>query len=253
MKMLIETLRTKSEILFYFGLVCLALAILFLVLSRVTCTQVLGINAWIKPFKFSLSIFIYVWTMALFCSYLPNFNMDFYSWSIVVLLGFEIAYIAFQAARGQLSHFNISTPVYSMLYSLMALAATLVTVYTAYIGVLFCTQQPSLPDYYTWSIRLGIFIFVVFAFEGFVMGSRLSHTIGGPDGGEGIPVLNWSRTFGDPRVAHFVGMHALQVLPLVSYYILKDVKWTIGLAILYLVLATYLLYQALQGKPFLKG
>ncbi len=195
MKMFIETLRTKSEVLFYFGLICLILAFLFLVLSRVTSTQVLGINAWIKPFKISLSIFIYAWTMALFCSYLPNFNKDFYSWSIVLLLGFEIAYIAFQAARGQLSHFNISSPVYSMLYSLMAFAATLVTLYTAYIGVLFCIEQLHLPDYYTWSIRLGVFIFVVFAFEGFVMGSRLSHTVGGPDGGEGIPLLNWSRKF----------------------------------------------------------
>ena len=84
------------------------------------------------------------------------------------------------------------------------------------------------------------------------MGSRLSHTIGGPDGGEGIPLLNWSRTFGDPRVAHFVGMHALQVLPLLAYTVLKDVKFTMALAACYLVLALYLLYQALQGKPFLK-
>lgn len=250
--MFIETLRTKSDVLFYFGLVCLALAFLFLILSRVTSTQVLGINAWIKPFKFSLSICSYAWAMALFCSYLPSFNKAYYSWSIVILLGFEITYITFQAARGQLSHFNVTSPIHSVLYFLMALAATLVTLYTAYIGVLFCTQQPALPDYYIWSIRLGIFIFVVFAFEGFVMGSRLSHTIGGPDGGTGIPILNWSRTFGDPRVAHFLGMHALQVLPLLSYYMIKDVKWTIGFAALYVILPSYTLYQALQGKPFLK-
>ena len=70
------------------------------------------------------------------------------------------------------------------MYSLMGFATTMVTLYTAYVGLLFClTRFPNLPDYYIWSIRFGILIFVVFAFEGFVMGSRLTHTIGGEMGG----------------------------------------------------------------------
>jgi hypothetical protein len=82
------------------------------------------------------------------------------------------------------------------------------------------------------------------------MGSALKHTIGGADGGPGIPVLNWSTRFGDPRVAHFIGMHALQVLPLISFYVLKNTKLTIILALLYAALAIFTLVQALQGKPF---
>ncbi len=192
--------------------------------------------------------------MAWYCAYLPNFNIQLFNWSTIILLGFEIVYIAFQASKGQLSHFNLSTPMYSVLYSMMALAATLVTIYTAYVGMLFFTNSfPNLPDYYVWSIRLGILIFVIFSFEGFVMGSKLTHTIGGPDGGPGIPLLHWSTKFGDPRVAHFIGMHALQVLPLLSYYFVKNTKAIFLVAFIYLILSIFTLIQALKGRPFIKS
>lgn len=250
----IQELKARNETLFYYGLLCLALAIVFLALTKLTSTQVYNINAWYKPFKFAFSTFLFAWAMAWYCYYLPSFNIVFFNWTVIILLGFEIVYIAIQASKGQLSHYNLSTPFYATLYSMMAIAATLVTVYTAYVGLLFFTNDfPSLPNYYLWAIRLGILIFVVFSFEGFVMGSRLTHTIGGEDGGIGIPFLNWSTKFGDPRIAHFIGMHALQLLPILAFYILKNTKATIGISVLYGLLAMFTLVQALQGKPFFKS
>ena len=250
----ISQLKAKNETLFYYGLICLVFSLLFLALTKISATQVYNVSAWYKPFKFAFSTFLFAWAMAWYCSYLPSFNITFFNWTVIVLLGFEIIYIALQAYRGQLSHYNISTPVYAALYSMMALAATLVTLYTAYVGYLFFTTEfPQLPTYYVWAIRLGILIFVVFSFEGFVMGSRLTHTIGGPDGESGIPLLNWSTKYGDPRIAHFIGMHALQVLPLLSFYIMKNTKGTIALTVVYLLLAVFTLVQALQGKPLFKS
>ena len=250
----IQTLKTRNESLFYFGLVCLFFACIFLLLSKITTTQVYNVNAWIKPFKFAFSTFLFSWAMGWYCHYLPSFNIQLFNWTVILLLGFEIVYIAIQANKGQLSHYNLSTPVYSALYSMMAIAASIVTIYTAYVGFLFFKFDfPELPSYYLWGIRLGIIIFVIFSFEGFVMGSRLTHTIGGPDGGPGIPILNWSTKFGDPRIAHFIGMHALQVLPLVSFYILKNNKSTVVIALLYGLLALFTLIQALQGKALFKS
>lgn len=250
----ISQLKAKNETLFYYGLICLVFSLLFLALTKISATQVYNVSAWYKPFKFAFSTFLFAWAMSWYCSYLPSFNITLFNWTVIILLGFEIIYIAFQAYRGQLSHFNLSTQVYAALYSMMALAATIVTLYTAYVGILFFTTEfPQLPSYYLWSIRLGILIFVIFSFEGFVMGSKLTHTIGGPDGESGIPLLNWSTKYGDPRIAHFIGMHALQVLPLLSYYVFKNTKATIGLSIIYLLLAVFALIQALQGKPFIKS
>ena len=246
----LQQLKERNDTLFYFGLICLFLALIFFVLARTTNTEVYGVNAWYKPFKFAFSTLTFAWAMAWYCFYLPNFNASLFNWTVIILLGFEIAYIALQAGRGQLSHYNQSTPVYAALFSMMARAASAVTIYTAYVGYLFFSNSfPELPTYYGWASRLSIVLFVVFSFEGFAMGSRLSHTVGAANDNSNLLIVGWSKTFGDLRVAHFIGMHALQIIPIVSYYLLKNTKLTIALVIGYGFLALLTLIQALKGKP----
>ena len=249
----IHQLRYRNETLFWYGLICLVFSAVCIVLTRYSNTQVYNVNAWYKPFKFAFSTFLFVWAMAWYCYYLPNFNIKVFNWSVIILLGFEIFYIALQAGKGQLSHYNVSSPVYSALYSMMALAASIVTLYTAYVGILFFTNSfPELPNYYLWAIRLGIIIFVIFSFEGFAMGSRLNHSVGALNDNSNWFILGWSKTVGDLRVSHFIGMHALQVLPVLSYYVFKNTKLTIVLSFIYLVLAVLTLIQALQGRPLIR-
>jgi len=246
----IRELKIRNEYLFYFGLLCVILSMVCVVLTKTTSTQVHGISAWLKPFKFAVSIGVFSWTMAWYCHYLSGFNVTPFNCTVIILLGFELVYIIFQASKGHLSHFNISTPTYSLLYSLMGLAITIVTLYTAYVGVLFFTQPfPDLPSYYVWAIRLGILVFVVFSFEGALMGSRMNHSVGAINDNSNWLIVGWSKTVGDLRVSHFVGMHALQLLPLLSFYIFKNTKGTIIISLLYGLLATNTLVQALKGKP----
>jgi hypothetical protein len=246
----LNQLKDRNEPLFYFGWVCLISALVFLVLAKTTTTQVYGVNAWFKPFKFAASTVTFAWAMAWYCHYLPNFNIKMFNASVIILLGFEIVYIALQASRGQLSHYNMSTPFYSMMYSFMALAASLVTIYTAYVGFLFFKGTfPELPVHYLWAIRLGIVVFVIFSFQGFAMGSRLNHSVGALNDNSNLFILGWSKTVGDLRVAHFIGMHALQVLPLLSLYVLRNTKLTMLVSVLYGILALLSLIQAFKGKP----
>jgi NO-binding membrane sensor protein with MHYT domain len=94
---------------------------------------------------------------------------------------------------------------------------------------------------------------VIFSFEGFAMGSRLNHSVGALNDNSSWFIIGWSKTVGDLRVAHFIGMHALQVLPVLSFYVFKNTKLTLALSLLYGLLALLTLIQALQGKPLIKG
>jgi hypothetical protein len=249
----IHHLKTRNETLYYFGLVCLLLSIVFLALTKYSNTQVYGVNSWFKPFKFAVSTWAYAWAMAWYIGYLPTSNFAVFNWVIIITLGFEIIYIAYKANLGSTSHYNTTTPFNAALFSLMAAAATTATIATAYIGVLFFANEfPELPTYYLWAIRFGIILFVIFAFEGFAMGARLSHTVGAENDNSNLYILGWSLKYGDLRIAHFIGMHALQVLPIISFYLLKNTKTTIILSVFYLLLAIFTLVQALNGKPFFK-
>jgi hypothetical protein len=247
----LAVLKGRNEPLYGLGLVCLAASLACIVLILTTQTTVLGTNAWYKPLKFFLSTTIFVWSMGWYTGYLgPTAAVVWYSWGMVVLFGFEDGYVAWQAARGELSHFNLSMPANAVLYALMGVGAVAISLWTAFVGLSFFGHDfPDLPPAYLWGIRLGLIVFVIFSMQGLVMGGRLTHTVGGPDGGAGLPGTNWSRTHGDLRIAHFLGMHALQVLPLLGFYAVQHVRGMLLLGLVYTLLTTAVFVQALRGNP----
>lgn len=251
MQYFLKTFRQRNLVLYVFSLVCLLAALVCALLIPLVPIQLLGISAWIKPLKFFLSAAIYSASMGWFLFYLKKRRLTtWFSWMVIAVLGFELVYIFWRASQGELSHFNIANSTAAMMYAAMGIAITLLTLCTAYVGYLFFKNHfPFLSPAYVWGIRLGILLFVIFAFEGGIMASQLTHTIGAVDGSEGLPITNWSRQYGDLRVSHFMGMHALQLLPLYGYFVSKTARHTINVSVLYFALAGLLLLQALNGKP----
>lgn len=250
----LNELRLRNEDLFYFSASLFVLSVIFYTLTRITSIQVAGINAWFKPFKFAISIAIYCGTMAWFCYDLRNFNIEFFNRANILLFSFELVYITVQAARAQESHFNRTTTFYRIMFGGMAIAAIAITILAVYAGLAFFNGSfNNEPRYYIWSIRLSIFIFIIFSFEGILMGGRQSHTVGAQLQTTFLPVLKWNMKEGDLRVAHFIGMHALQIIPLLSFYILKNTIAVFALSVFYLLFAAFVLVQALHSKPFIKS
>jgi len=251
MPSLFTRLKQRNPLLYYFGWLNLLAAFGCLVMTQADNTMVLGINAWIKPAKFFLSSFIFVWTMAWILVHLEKPRaVKAYSIMVVIVLAFELYVIAWQAANGRLSHFNTTNRFYLLLFNLMGIAISILAVWTAYIGYLFFRKrQFTISPAYMWGIRLGILFFVLFSFEGALMAANLSHTIGAPDGGPGLPVVNWSTQYGDLRIAHFAGMHALQVLPLAGYFVFRRPAGLILFSTIYFAGVVALIVMALNGIP----
>jgi hypothetical protein len=249
----LEELKFRNELLYYFGLICLILSIVCLVLIKLTNIQVLGINAFVKPFKFFISTTIFVWSMAWYAYYLNQPSMVLaYSIGLIVFFTIEDVYIFIQAIRGQTSHFNVTTGYNQMMWSIMAFCAVGISLWTLVLTVSFFSNPlTDLPDYYRWGIRLALIIFVIFSMEGLAMGARMAHTIAAADGSEGLPLVNWSKRYGDLRVAHFLGMHALQIIPLFSFYVLKSNFAIAIFSMIYFLITSLTFVQALNGKSIL--
>lgn len=232
------------------GIGHLLLAVILSILIPLDQRELLGINLWIKPLKFSLSIWIYCISWQLILKYLPDERLRrrFVNFSIFALT-FETLAIVSQAARGELSHFNQSGIYNVVLYAMMGIAITAQTLFSLYVGFRFFKVNPdAISPAMLWAIRLGILIAGIFALEGGYMGQRMAHTVGAADGGPGLPFLNWSLKAGDLRIAHFLGLHALQVLPLfVMAFRLKKPGLVIVFAVLYFCMVSFMFYNALLG------
>jgi hypothetical protein len=187
--------------------------------------MLLGRNVWTKPWKFAISIAIFTATMAWI---LPSLSLTarvekLATYTIGGAMTIEIVLISTQAARGVASHFNTSTPLDTTVFMIMGVTITISSAVVAYILWRVIRNPPPLPSAYLWGLGLGMFIFVIMSFQGWLMVFRQSHAVGAPSGGPGLTLLNWSLTGGDLRIAHLVGLHALQTLPLTGYI---ATRWT---------------------------
>lgn len=214
--------------------------------------QLLGISRWIKPMKFYFAVGIMSATFGWLMYYLNNKKtVKVCTWIMILLMAIENGLILMQAIRGTTSHFNIKSTFFNgMVFAAMGIVIVTFMVVCIFITVqFFLNQQFSISPAYLWGIRLGLIFFILFSFEGGIMVSRFSHTIGGKDGGTGLPFVNWSTQYGDLRIAHFLGIHALQLLPLAGYYIAKNARQLFAYAAVYFIAVTALLLQALKGIP----
>jgi hypothetical protein len=255
---MIKELFIKQKPLMIAGVVSLVCCAVLALLSLFDSTEILGINRWIKPMKFFVSIAIFVWTTAVYLNFLENYKKAarFISWGMIAVFTIEMIIITTQAARGTTSHFNNKTALDGMLFTVMGLAIVFNTILAAYLLYLYFKVDIALPKSVLWGMRLGLILFLASSFEGGYMSAQIGHTVGAADGGEGLRLVNWSTKNGDLRVAHFVGMHAYQAVPLFAYLMEKyKVKsatvQTFVFAAVYFAIFTFIFVQALLGKPFL--
>jgi hypothetical protein len=253
----ITSLKNRNKLLYYFGWINIAAFVVCLLLYFIDDTIITGINAWIKPMKFSLSIAIYSLTFGWLLDYLKNKKMaKLISWFVAITMLVEIAIIIIQAARSEISHYNISSALNGMLFNLMGIFIGINTVINALTLILFLIKsQVTVESYQLLAWRAGLLLFLAGSISGGLMIANMGHTFGASDGGHGIPFTNWSTQAGDMRVAHFFTLHGLQLIPLFAFLIplskkkkaLRVMLFSLG----YALVCMWMHFLALQGKPLI--
>ncbi len=266
MQTFLHELYRRNPWLAAFGWLMLAGFLFAFCASFIDNRAVTGVNTWIKPMKFCLSVAAYVWTLAWFLHYVRDSRRSFkiISVGVTVFMFLEMACIYSQGARGVQSHFNFSTSYDAIVFSMMGMMIYLNLLFDLWALALFAIKKPEIPASYLWGIRLGFLLFLVFAFLGQLMINRAAHSVGVADGGPGLPLVNWSTIGGDLRIAHALGLHALQFIPLAGWLLFKyrerlkflgahATLFTVLFALVYAAVCFGLLAQALAGRPLFAG
>jgi hypothetical protein len=258
----VNELRRRNPLLFRVSVAHLVTLAIVLAIMPFDDRLVTGINPWIKPAKFALSnaTFLLAISWILFDLALPPKIYRRISIIFAVAMVSEIVLITFQAARGTTSHFNVSSLPNVGIQLVMGTMILFNTLAVAYIAWRFWRGSLLLPRSYLWGIRFGLLIFLLASFEGFAMVGNGAHTVGAPDGGPGLPGVYWNTKAGDLRIAHFFGLHALQVLPIIGHSLhsgflsprmSSPAKWSVAAGIFYGCIALLLFVFALMGRPLI--
>ena len=256
-----------------------ALVTVFFIVGIFADPQVItGAPAWLKPTKFGVSITLYSLTLVWILGFVRGHRrlVAIIGWVLVTTLGLELLIIAAQVGRGTTSHFNVATPLDTTLWSMMGIAISILWGANFVVAGLLLLQPFENPAF-AWSLRLGLALAIIGMGLGYLMtvptaqqlagwqtGGAVSivgaHTVSLPDGGPGLPLTGWSTQGGDLRIPHFIGMHALQVIPFLGWWLSrrKHLPMRTRVALVGVISSFYLgvvlivMQQALRAQPLLR-
>ncbi len=258
----LDTIKKQSKILYVIALIHLVVSLVCIVGFFIDYRTLMGISVWIKPLKFNISVAVYLLTVGFLITLYPYSNLKkniinhITAWTLLV----EVGIITYQGVRGVQSHYNTSSAFDGILFGIMGLLVAINVL--VMIWFIFDTIRLKLHTEKSiqWAILLGWIVIVIGSWIGGQMIKQMSHTVGVADGGEGLPLLNWSTIAGDLRVTHFFSLHAIQIIPLFAFVLSKKWKSTskkqilvvTAFALVYAFWIGFVFYQAKQGIPLIR-
>src|SRR4051812_16089667 len=235
-----------------------------------------GAPAWMKPLKFAVSIAVYGATLLWMLTLIPDRPrlVAAISWGVSLALGFEMTLIVMQVVRNTTSHFNVATSFDAAVFTTMGAVISGLWLLNAIVAFLLARRRFAASPV-VWGVRLGLIAGLLGMTIAFLMtrptpdqaaqladtGSSSivgAHAVGVTDGGPGLPLVGWSTEGGDLRVPHFIGLHGLQILPVLGLALvrfappqlpMRDRSRLVGVAAAFWIALTLLLtWQALRGQ-----
>jgi hypothetical protein len=235
-----------------------------LIAQQIDPRLVNGINVWIKPAKFLLSLAPYYLTLAWFFGLLsPEARRSRAARYVVaapIAAGvLEMVWLIAAAMHGVPAHFNVGDPVWRTAYQLGGVGSLVLVSAMAVQGTLIARDRSAVAHpAYRRAVVLGSWLAAVATLlvAGY-LSSRGGHWVGGPHtDADGLPIVGWARQGGDLRPAHFLALHLQQLLPLAGWLIARSgmarpLRAVHAVAALSLLAVAAVFVQALLGVPLL--
>ena len=210
-----------SKCLVSYGVLMLMALILTYLWSLNDHRLIRDVGVWVKPMKFMSATAFFalttVWVLKVANSRVDQ--TDTFAWIVALLIStslFEVIYISYQASQASASHYNVSDPFHAIMFGVMALAAVGLTASQAWLAWEIWTEQrgANMPVE-TLGVVIGLTMtFVLSTISGFMLGGNQ------PPAGQGLPMVGWHMVK-DIRPAHFLGVHAQQLIPLLGLIVAK--------------------------------
>ena len=215
-----------------------------------------GVSVWDKPAKFFLSLAVQYGTVSWALSQMPRVDGHWRSinWAVALMIiaGWgEMIYMIYRASRAEASHFNSTSLSGIIGYALMGVGSLTLTCTAAFVGCKIWSKRSA----GLWTEVAG-FALMVGALLGTIAGGYMSaktgHWVGGVQSdANALAFFNWSTTGGDLRVAHFVGLHAAQFIPLAA--LSGDRRVVYGAAVAIAFLTAGLFAMGAVGLPLFRS
>jgi hypothetical protein len=222
-----------------------------------------GVNVWLKPLKFELSLALYTATLAWFANWLPenarqSRRLRILEIIVAVAIALEMIWIGGAAYAGIASHFNAGNAFMATIYPVMGALAITLAVPSLVYGMAFLRHARIGGNPIGLSLGLGLAMtFVLTLLVAGYMSGQTGHAVGASPNAGSFNLLGWSRQGGDLRVAHFFATHAMHFVPLFGFGIARLLPSRQAMVAVWIFSALfagfvgYTFFEAVQGKPFL--
>lgn len=238
-----QELKNRQNTLSHYAALMLGFMLMALVLYFFDDRTIRDVPVWVKPIKFMAATIVMSLTTAWFIPLLPMQwrNHSQTQWMVKILIlssGFEVFYISWQAALGQASHYNSSDAFHIAMYAVMGIMAVVLTATQGWLGwKIYQTQsRTKVLTAYEQAVVQGLLLtFVLTVINGFLLGGQQ------PQAGQGLPLLGWHLAGADLRPAHFISVHAEQIIPFLGFCLSHWIKDSQAKITLHLIMVLYVL------------
>ena len=257
----VRELFARQQLLATYGVALLPLALLALLAAFRDPRTIDGVSIWAKPAKFLFSVAIFAITAAWFFGYVrpERRRTPLLRWTVFILIAagsLELTYISWQAAHGLASHFNRSSAFYEIMYGVMGVGAVMLVSTTLPLAWEIARRPAErLRPEFVVSVVVGLSLsFLLGGGFGGYMAQQTGHSVGVVGGH--FPIFGWNRSGGDLRIAHFLGIHAQQAIPILGVLVGQlpvKLRWPALVcgSMAYGLVAVAIFLQALDGRPLL--